>query len=151
PALTFSPDGKTLAAGGFRSVSLLDAATGKALGWAVVPLGQHFSGIPFIAFSPDGKTFAWVTYSTCRVSDTATGKELGRFAFSRGGIPSLPSPGGHSLPTPKPFCFRRTGLSACGMLPGERSCVASGATLLTASGGAVARRQDAGRRRGRWR
>src|SRR5262249_6854181 len=82
-AIAFSPDGRSLAAAGFRCVSFVDVTTGKELCRPVVPKEQPASDIPFIAFSPDGKAFAWVTYATCRVSETATGKELRRVAFFR--------------------------------------------------------------------
>ncbi len=53
-AVRFSPDGKTLAVGGYKEVKLLDPASGKVLGL----LGDHAGAVRSIAFSPDGKWLA---------------------------------------------------------------------------------------------
>ena len=53
-AVRFSPDGKTLAVGGYKEVKLLDTSSGKVLGL----LGDHAGDVRSIAFSPDGKWLA---------------------------------------------------------------------------------------------
>jgi WD40 repeat protein len=73
--VTYSPDGKTLAALGQREnddkvVRLLDAETGKLKGTLVHPDFVHS-----VIFSPDGKTLASVAEQTVRLWDLATAKE----------------------------------------------------------------------------
>lgn len=53
-SVKFSPDGKLLAAGGYREVRLIDPSTGKA----VATLSGHADYVRSIAFSPDGKMLA---------------------------------------------------------------------------------------------
>jgi WD40 repeat protein len=53
-SLKFSPDGKLLAAGGYREVRLIDPSTGKEL----FTLSGHADYVRSIAFSPDGKMLA---------------------------------------------------------------------------------------------
>ena len=52
--IALSPDGKTLAGGGFQGLHLWDAATGTYK----AELGGHVQGIRSIAFSPDGTKIA---------------------------------------------------------------------------------------------
>ena len=53
-SIAYSPDGRTLAIGGIKSVRLLDARTLKPLG---LPLGES-AVVEGLAFSPDGRTLA---------------------------------------------------------------------------------------------
>jgi WD40 domain-containing protein/cytochrome c len=53
-SLSFAPDGKFLAVGGYQEVRLIDAATGKTLG----TLPGHVGMVRALAFSPDGSKLA---------------------------------------------------------------------------------------------
>ncbi len=53
-SVKFSPDGKVLAAGGYRQVRLVDPASGKV----IATLGGHANYVRSLAFSPDGKLLA---------------------------------------------------------------------------------------------
>lgn len=53
-SIAYSPDGKILAAGGYREVRLFDAASGKLL----ATLSGHADLVRSVAFSPDGKWLA---------------------------------------------------------------------------------------------
>jgi WD40 repeat protein/serine/threonine protein kinase len=73
----FSPDGKTVLAGGGNSARLWDADTGNPIG---EPL-EHTGSLRAGAFSPDGKTVLTGSITDqggeCRLWDAATGKPLG--------------------------------------------------------------------------
>ncbi len=76
-ALSFSPDGKTLAAAGWDGVvRLLDATTGKER----EPVNKaHFGWVNALAISPDGKTlFVGGEDLSLRVWELTTGKEIRR-------------------------------------------------------------------------
>jgi WD40 repeat protein len=53
-AVAFSPNGTLVAAGGYKTVTLFDATTGKML----TRVGGHSGAVTSVAFSPDGKRLA---------------------------------------------------------------------------------------------
>jgi WD40 repeat protein len=71
--MAFSPDGTTLATGGFLGViQLWDLATGKQKR----PLGGHQAGVLGVAVSPDGRIFATAGGDKLiRLWDSTSGKE----------------------------------------------------------------------------
>ncbi|HMC65359.1 MAG TPA: hypothetical protein VKI65_10515 [Gemmataceae bacterium] len=73
-ALSFSPDGETLAsAGGDNRIRLWEAATGRP----ALPLQGHVSGITALAFGPEGRELVAADRGgSVRVWEPATGKEL---------------------------------------------------------------------------
>jgi WD40 repeat protein/DNA-binding SARP family transcriptional activator/energy-coupling factor transporter ATP-binding protein EcfA2 len=90
-AIAFSPDGKLLAAAGYRNAALWDVATRKLL--RVVSVGSY--GATSVAFSPDGLTLAiGRNDSVDGLYDVRTGRQTARLdgdyyttdlAFSRDG------------------------------------------------------------------
>jgi WD40 repeat protein len=99
-ALAFSPNGKTLLAGGSRWISLRDSLTGKELwrprwwdGW------RSIEGCHAVAFSPDGTiAAAGCDRGILRLISTATGKEFCTCQGHRRGVRSMAfSPDGKVL------------------------------------------------------
>ena len=84
---TYSPDGKTIATGGYdKKLKLWDAKTGKRLR----VIAGHTNNVLGIAFSPDGKRVATAsTDRTLAVWDAATGKELLRLKGHKGPVFSV--------------------------------------------------------------
>ena len=76
-AVSFSPDGKTIATASIdKTARLWDVATGKPLGEPM----RHESYVVTVSFSPDGKTIATAASwgdGTARLWDATTGKPLG--------------------------------------------------------------------------
>jgi WD40 repeat protein len=86
--LTFSPDGKILAAATdtFGDAWLLDVATGKKLR----PLTPtKYQSPSLFAFSPDGKVLAGACYDAAICWDVATGQQTRKLAGHRGNFASL--------------------------------------------------------------
>jgi WD40 repeat protein len=76
-AVAFSPDGKTVASAGTRTVGLWEAATGKELH----PLRGHPGEVGAIVFAPDGKTVLTGGYGPkLHRWDAATGRRLNDLA-----------------------------------------------------------------------
>ena len=74
-AVSFSPDGKTIAtASDDKTARLWDATTGKPLGEPM----RHEGDVTAVSFSPDGKTIATASIDgTARLWNATTGKPLG--------------------------------------------------------------------------
>jgi WD40 repeat protein len=95
-AVAFSPDGMTLASGGFdRSVKLWNVATGQE--WAA--LAEHEGWVAAVAFSPDGKTLATGSHDhSVKLWDAVTGYELTTLRGHTGNVYSVAfSPDGAML------------------------------------------------------
>jgi len=95
-ALTYSPDGKSLAAvGAGRALTLWDAATGKEV--------RQFPNInqPLaMTFSPDGKMIATTWNPYCCLWDVATGKEVRRLEGHQNAVRGVAfSPNGKQVAT----------------------------------------------------
>jgi WD40 repeat protein len=94
--LAHSPDGKLLAVGKVRGVSLMETATGRELR----VLAAETWSVPAVAFSPDGATLAIADGDNAALWDVQTGKRLRQFGTALRGVAALAfSPDGKSLAT----------------------------------------------------
>ena len=95
--IVFSPDGKTLASGGWDyTVRLWDVETGKSL----KTLTEHTAPVRSVAFSPDGRTLASGSNdNTVRLWDVETGKLLKTLGHTDAVRSVTFSPDGRTLAT----------------------------------------------------
>lgn len=78
-SIAFSPDGRSLAAAGFR-VKDTDQATAlvwETADWQVArTLGPHTNDVYAVAFSPDGRTIGTATWGAIKLWNAQTGAEM---------------------------------------------------------------------------
>ena len=94
-SVAFSPDGNTLASGGWFDIRLWDANTGAHLR----TLTGHTDRVYSVVFSPDGNTFASGSEDdTIRLWDANTGRHLRTLTGHTGDVESVAfSPDGNTL------------------------------------------------------
>ncbi|XCN75363.1 MAG: WD40 repeat domain-containing protein [Candidatus Electrothrix aestuarii] len=94
-SIAFSPDGKTIASGGFdNSVRIWDTATGHCRG-VLKNNGEGIYSISNIAFSPDGLTLSFSVLDSHSFWDVSTDKRLQTLENTQGGMSF--SPDGHTI------------------------------------------------------
>jgi WD40 repeat protein len=81
--LSFSPDGKMLAAASGDSVRLVNIATGRPVSPPLSPGKGAANRLRSFAFSPDGKTLATVTTDAAQLWDTATHRKIDTFRIGQ--------------------------------------------------------------------
>jgi WD40 repeat protein len=93
--LAFTPDGETLASGGWDgTLKLWDVATGRERR----ALKGHTNFISSLAFTPDGETLASGGWDgTLKLWDVATGRERRTLPGLTGSVPVAISPDGKIL------------------------------------------------------
>ena len=83
-ALSFSPDGKTLASCSYleNTIRVWDVAKGRQIRLISGHEGDEVPGVRAALFLPDGSgTMSYGNESSLRLWDTSTGKELRKFAL----------------------------------------------------------------------
>ncbi len=93
-ALSYSSDGKLLAAGGYKWVELWDTATGKSVG----RFEEHSAEVYSVGFSPDGQYVASGGRDrSVRVWDPTTSQAIAVLKFEQSVISVIFSPDGRTL------------------------------------------------------
>ena len=94
--IAISPDGNTLATGGFSGLHLWNVATGTH----IVELGRSFSWVSSVAFSPDGSTLASGGIDELYLWDVESGERKLSIDGHTGGVAGMAiSPNGNLLAT----------------------------------------------------
>lgn len=83
--LSFSPDGKMLAANRQKSVHVWEVASGSER----LKLGERADPTTAVAFSPDGRTLASAGFDGIQLWDVATGRQFAHLTGHRGAIDGL--------------------------------------------------------------
>jgi len=93
--IDFSPDGRTIASGSYKTIRLWDVSTGRE----IKRFEGHKNTIWSVNFSPDGRSIASGSDdNTIRLWDVSTGREIKRFEGHTSYILSVKfSPDGRSI------------------------------------------------------
>jgi WD40 repeat protein len=83
--IAFSPDGKLLALGGYKVVTVWDVSSGAKLR----TLEGYAEQVTTLAFSPDSRHLASASAETLRICDARTGRELHTLTEKAGSITAL--------------------------------------------------------------